>query len=94
MTRLMTFIFFILSFQSLKAEIKPAQKEIPKANHAIRVKAPTKTEDFDSQLVEGQVYRPDLSVVTGDTDNHGFGVLRLRKNFKDHAKNDHGELIE
>ncbi len=38
---------------------------------------------FDSQLVEGQIYRPDLSVVTGDTVLGGMDLLRLRKDFKD-----------
>ncbi len=41
---------------------------------------------FDNQLVEGQIYRPDLSVVTGDTSMTGTGVIRLRKNFYDHEQ--------
>ena len=39
---------------------------------------------FDSQVVEGNVYRPELSVVTGDTELGGTGVLRLRTELKDH----------
>lgn len=45
----------------------------------------SKQENFDAQLVEGQVYRPDLSVVTGDTSLGGFGALRLRNDFVDHV---------
>ncbi len=44
-----------------------------------------KQESFDAQVVEGQVYRPDLSVVTGDTSLGGFGMLKLRNDFVDHA---------
>ena len=42
-----------------------------------------KSHSFDSHLVEGQIYRPDLSVVRGDVTLGGFGVLRLRNNFVD-----------
>lgn len=45
---------------------------------------------FDSQVVEGNVYRPELSVVTGDTELGGTGVLRLRTELKDHILLDMG----
>jgi hypothetical protein len=48
--------------------------------------------NFDGALVEGQVYRPDLSVVTGDTALGGTGVLRIRKNFVDHMVSENGEV--
>lgn len=47
--------------------------------------------NFDSQVVEGEVYRPDYSVVTGEAPGEGWGVLRLRPNFKDHAQTDKAE---
>ncbi len=40
---------------------------------------------FDSQLVEGKIYRPELSVVTGDLSLEGLGVLKLRDGFSDQA---------
>lgn len=43
---------------------------------------------FDSQVVEGEIYRPDYSVVTGESPGEGWGVLRLRGNFIDHAATD------
>lgn len=46
---------------------------------------------FDDQLVEGQVYRPDFSVVTGDLSNRGTGVLRIRKDFQDRLKEEQQE---
>ena len=51
-------------------------------------------EDFDSQVVEGQIYRPELSVVTGDNEGNSFGLLRLRHDFEDHIKNEKGEIIQ
>jgi hypothetical protein len=38
---------------------------------------------FDSQLVEGQIYRPELSVVTGDTVLEGRGLIRVRTQLDD-----------
>lgn len=51
----------------------------------------TKNHSFDSQVVEGEVYRPDYSVVTGEAPGEGWGVLRLRPNFEDHAVTDRAE---
>lgn len=48
--------------------------------------------NFDSQTVEGEVYRPDYSVVTGDAPGEGWGVLRLRPDFDDHSLSDAAEL--
>ncbi len=44
--------------------------------------------NFDGQVVEGEVYRPEYSVVTGEAPGEGWGVLRLRTDFKDHAQTD------
>lgn len=56
------------------------------------VKKPAKRQaknmSFDNQLVEGEVYRPDYSVVTGEAPGEGWGVLRLRRNFNDHSRTD------
>lgn len=47
---------------------------------------------FDnSQLVEGEVYRPDYAVVTGENPNEGWGVLRLRKSTNDKQATDNQE---
>jgi hypothetical protein len=41
--------------------------------------------------IEGQLKRPELSVVTGDSDENGNGLLRLRENFVDRLAEDAGE---
>ncbi len=42
----------------------------------------------NNQLVEGEIYRPDYSVVTGESPGEGWGVLRLRTSFRDHKATD------
>jgi hypothetical protein len=39
--------------------------------------------NFEQLVIEGQLKRPELSVVTGDSDENGNGLLRLRENFVD-----------
>lgn len=51
----------------------------------------TRAHSFDSQVVEGEVYRPDYSVVTGEAPGEGWGVLRLRSDFDDHSVTDKEE---
>lgn len=62
---------------------KPGSKKAANPN--------TKNHNFDSQVVEGEVYRPDYSVVTGEAPGEGWGVLRLRPDFDDHAASDRAE---
>lgn len=61
------------------------------AKATTKAKTEKRSHSFDSQVVEGQVYRPDYSVVTGDAPGEGWGVLRLRANFDDHAASDKEE---
>ncbi len=49
---------------------------------------------FDELLIQGQMKRPEVSVVTGDQAEFSNGLLRLRENFLDHAANDLGEEIQ
>jgi len=47
--------------------------------------------DFEKLVIEGQLKRPELSVVTGDSDENGNGLLRLRENFVDRMAEAAGE---
>jgi hypothetical protein len=38
---------------------------------------------FEELLIEGQLKRPEMGVITGDEDQTGNGLLRLRENFND-----------
>ena len=49
--------------------------------------------DFEELLIQGQLRRPELSVVTGNTNKGGDGLLRLRENFLDRLAADSGEEV-
>ncbi len=49
---------------------------------------------FESLLIQGQVQRPDLSVITGNGEGEGDDLLRLRDQFSDLMAADQGEVIE
>lgn len=46
---------------------------------------------FEELLIEGQLKRPDLNVITGETEKNGNGLLRLRENFLDRMTAELGE---
>ena len=49
---------------------------------------------FESLLIQGQVQRPDISIVTGDGGSDLDGLLRLRNDFIDLMAMDAGEEIK
>jgi len=46
--------------------------------------------DFEALLVEGQMRRPKISVVTGNTAYGADGVLKVRSDFSDRMESDFG----
>ena len=50
--------------------------------------------NFDELLINGQLKRPELTVVTGNTAQGTDGLLRLRENFIDQTQMDLGEQVE
>lgn len=48
---------------------------------------------FESLLIQGQVQRPDIAIVTGDSGNDLDGLLRLRNDFVDLMAADAGEAV-
>jgi len=49
---------------------------------------------FDELLIQGQMKRAEMSIVTGDPSELSDGLLRLRENFLDHAAADLGEEVQ
>jgi hypothetical protein len=49
---------------------------------------------FDEVLIRGQLQRPEILVVTGDSGQSSDGLLRLREDFLDHITQDFGENIQ
>lgn len=50
--------------------------------------------DFESLLIQGQIKRAEISVVTGQSDNETNGLLQLREDFLDLMAQDLGEEIK
>ena len=49
--------------------------------------------NFEDLLIQGQLKRPEVSVVTGNVHQGADGLLRLRENFLDRVASDAGEEI-
>ena len=49
--------------------------------------------NFEKLLIEGQIKRPDISVVTGNVGDDIDGLLRLREHFQDQMAIAAGEPI-
>ena len=49
--------------------------------------------NFEELLIQGQIRRPEISVVTADEGDKTDGLLRLRENFLDRVASDLGEEI-
>ncbi len=64
------FLLFIVSFSAFSAE--------DETNFSGGSKL-----DFEALLIEGQVKRPEVSVVTGDLDSEVEGLIRMREDFLD-----------
>ncbi len=47
--------------------------------------------NFEELLIQGQLKRPEISVVTGNVKQGADGLLRLRENFLDRVTTDSGE---
>lgn len=49
--------------------------------------------NFEELLIQGQLRRAEISVVTGDAQDGTDGLLRLRENFLDRVAVDAGEEV-
>ena len=64
------------------ANAQPAPKVIYKSGKDV---------NFEELLIQGQLKRPEVSVVTGNETQGTDGMLRLRENFIDRLAEDAGE---
>lgn len=83
----MTRIFILSLLWSLNAS---SAEDAP----AARVKYKSGKEvNFEELLIQGQLKRPEISVVTGNTPQGSDGLLRLRTDFVDRSLSEIGEEI-
>lgn len=50
--------------------------------------------NLDEMLIQGQLKRPDITVVTGNAGQDGDGLLKLRENYIDRLSIDFGEEMQ
>jgi hypothetical protein len=86
------FTFLLLAVPCL-AQASPPKKEAASAPApAPKVKFKKgKDVDFEALVIQGQLKRPEIAVVTGDGGQGTDGLLRLRENFADRMAIDFGE---
>jgi len=81
----------VLLAQALNA-FAVEQDAIDKATAAGKVHYKAgKDVNFEELLIQGQLKRPEVSVVTGNVRGGADGLLRLRENFLDRVATDAGE---
>lgn len=50
--------------------------------------------NFEELLIQGQIKRPEISIVTGNENKEEDSLLKLRENFTDRMAMDFGEEIK
>jgi len=50
--------------------------------------------NFEQLVIEGALKRPEMAIVTGDSDENGNGLLRLRENFQDRLTESAGKEVQ
>lgn len=94
MIKILMGVFFIQSFISpvfadIEKKVSETPSETPKN---IKYKSSGDV-NFEEMLIQGQIKRPELSVVTGNTSKGSDGLLRLRDHFIDRIQMDGGEEL-
>jgi hypothetical protein len=86
-----------LSMPAYSDETPPAQADSASTSKAPPAKVHYKTGkdiDFEELLIQGQLQRPEITVVTGDSGQGTDGLLRLRENFLDQVAIDTGGEVK
>lgn len=87
------FVLFLMSL-NLFAAPNPVKVDVAKDKEQPKVRySKGKKLDFESLLIEGQLKRPEISVVTGNSGDDDSGLLRLREDFADQMAVEAGEMI-
>jgi hypothetical protein len=84
------FVGMGLGTTALAADAPPASDAAGAPPAQVRYRA-GKDVSFDELLIQGQLQRPEITVVTGNADQGTNGLLRLRENFVDRMVADFGE---
>ena len=86
------FRVLILACAALAASGLSFAEEPPKAETKNVKYRAGKDVNFEELLIQGQLKRPEITVVTGDAAQGTDGLLRLRTHFLDRMASDIGEV--
>lgn len=84
----MNLFSLVITFISTSYAVDPAAE----VQNQIKYKS-GKDVGFEEMLIQGQLKRPEISVVTGNAAQGADGLLRLRENFLDRIAIDQGESV-
>jgi len=89
---LASIVFFIFTMGAAfpAEETKTSGEDANVAAPKLKYRA-QKTVNFEELLIQGDLKRPEITVVTGNTAQGSDGLLRLRENFYDRMKAEAGE---
>lgn len=88
MRKMMLFILLTPAVVSAEGETKKPTEEKARVRYRS-----SQDVSFDKLLIEGDMKRPELHIITGETQQGTDGLLRLRDNFTDHLSMDLGENV-
>ena len=91
--RVIAILWVIASTSLFAAPTNTAGTESPDKNAKVRYRK-AKDVNLDELLIQGQLQRGEIAVVTGDAEDGTDGLLRLRENFLDRVASDAGEEIQ
>jgi len=84
--KLLVTLIALLAPAAFAEETPPANAPAPKVSYK-----GGKDVNFEELLIQGQLKRPEVTVVTGNQGQGTDGMLRLRENFIDRLAEDAGE---
>jgi len=83
-------IVAILALAFLSLNVGAAVDDAKTPSAPVKYKS-GKDVNFEELLIQGQIRRPEISVITGSAEKGTDGLLRLRDNFLDRVAADQGE---
>jgi len=75
-----TLSFFTLTAIVFTSSTAVAQEQ-GRPSRSSNVPVPDQEMTFTDELVQGQLVRPDMSIVRGNRSTHGISLLRVRQHF-------------
>jgi len=91
-TQILVLLAFMVGSGAAFAEETPSAAQQAQSGKVIYKKG--KDVNLDELLIQGQLKRPDITVVTGNAGQEGDGLLKLRENYIDRLSIDFGEEMQ